>query len=158
MQHSEMQGGGMQHAEMQGPGMQGPGMQGGYGPSRSGSGFQPHPDGAGEPPQHHQLEQQVQHQQPHLQQQQMQQQPPLPQQAPPPMPAPGYPRGDGYSVEGKLFLGGLDNATTRQSLLDYVTQWWARRCCTAALDPSGTMHARQPVHPALSGRHCPGGA
>ena len=42
-----------------------------------------------------------------------------------PVGAGGPPRGE-HGVEGKLFLGGLDNATSKQSLLDYVSQWCAR--------------------------------
>ncbi|KAK9868052.1 hypothetical protein WJX84_004457 [Apatococcus fuscideae] len=30
---------------------------------------------------------------------------------------------DSEFVEGKLFLGGLDNATTKETLLEYVSQW-----------------------------------
>ena len=30
---------------------------------------------------------------------------------------------DSEFVEGKLFLGGLDNATTKENLLEYVSQW-----------------------------------
>ena len=29
----------------------------------------------------------------------------------------------GEFTEGKLFLGGLDNATTKESLYEYCTQW-----------------------------------
>ena len=33
-------------------------------------------------------------------------------------------------VQGKLFLGGLDNATTKDTLLDYCRQWYiARQLC-----------------------------
>ena len=38
-------------------------------------------------------------------------------------------RMDQEFVEGKLFLGGLDNATTKETLLEYCQQW----CHTAAL-------------------------
>ena len=37
----------------------------------------------------------------------------------------GQRRMDADHIEGKLFLGGLDNNTSKQSLLDYVTQWCA---------------------------------
>jgi hypothetical protein len=33
-------------------------------------------------------------------------------------------RMDQEFVEGKLFLGGLDNATTKETLLDYCSQWY----------------------------------
>lgn len=35
----------------------------------------------------------------------------------------GRNRMDSEFVEGKLFLGGLDNATTKETLLEYVSQW-----------------------------------
>lgn len=35
----------------------------------------------------------------------------------------GVRRMDDQVVEGKLFLGGLDTNTTKQTLLEYVTQW-----------------------------------
>ena len=35
----------------------------------------------------------------------------------------GRNRMDSEFVEGKLFLGGLDNSTTRETLLEYVSQW-----------------------------------
>lgn len=37
----------------------------------------------------------------------------------------GRNRMDSEFVEGKLFLGGLDNATTKETLLEYVSQWCA---------------------------------
>ena len=39
----------------------------------------------------------------------------------------GVRRMDDQVVEGKLFLGGLDTNTTKQALLEYVTQWCAAR-------------------------------
>ena len=143
-----VQGSGMQQAGMQGHAMQQEqGLQGmqSYGPPDTSDGFQPRPDGAGEAPQQqqqqpqHPPQQQQQQQQQHDQQgsQQQQQQPVLPQQSQQhSMGQSGYPRGDGHNVEGKLFLGGLDNATTRQTLLDYVTQWcaaWFLAACWSRL-------------------------
>ena len=36
------------------------------------------------------------------------------------------PRMDQSFVEGKLFLGGLDNTTSKETLLEYCGQWWAQ--------------------------------
>lgn len=44
-------------------------------------------------------------------------------------------RMDQEFVEGKLFLGGLDNATTKETLLDYCSQW-----CVAVQRASNLMH------------------
>ena len=48
----------------------------------------------------------------------------------------GQRRMDADQIEGKLFLGGLDNATSKQSLLDYVTQWCAACLCVRPRRPS----------------------
>ena len=45
----------------------------------------------------------------------------------------GFRRNDDQVVEGKLFLGGLDTSTTKQTLLEYVTQW-----CAAHFSPATT--------------------
>ncbi|GFH30247.1 uncharacterized protein HaLaN_29062, partial [Haematococcus lacustris] len=40
---------------------------------------------------------------------------------------PGGPRHDAAFVEGKLFLGGLDLQSTKETVQAYCAQWWAQR-------------------------------
>eukprot|EP00976_Prorocentrum_cordatum_P060918 1176092-Prorocentrum_minimum.AAC.6 len=43
------------------------------------------------------------------------------------------PRGQRYDTtfsEGKLFLGGLDSRTSKQSLIDYCSPWFVHQCAS----------------------------
>ena len=42
----------------------------------------------------------------------------------------GFRRMDDQVVEGKLFLGGLDTNTSKEIVLEYVTQWYVRHLPT----------------------------
>ncbi len=63
----------------------------------------------------------------------------------------GRNRMDSEFVEGKLFLGGLDNATTKETLLAYVRQWCVdllERAASQIKNPRTESRPRLPWMPA----------
>jgi hypothetical protein len=54
------------------------------------------------------------------------------------------PRRDQEFVEGKLFLGGLDNSTTKDTLLEYCRQWCAG--CPRTRPPPAAARAPAAAH------------